>query len=182
MSADWVIVADGSHARLLVFNYHYGPMRGALRLIECSRLDNPECTIRGRRDSRKINSGYDSASNSHTDHRAQHDNELQRRFASHIGKQIQALVTMGNVSAITLVANTRMMSLLQSALEPAARVGVSIRTLQRDYTWCTPAQVQQRLSENGLIPMYESKRVPWRPFGLSHWNVALGRAISDSPV
>jgi protein required for attachment to host cells len=158
MSGDWVIVADGSEARFMVFGWHDGPRRGALRLLESSQLSNPECTVSGRRDGRKIKSGYDSTSYQYTDHREQHDAELHRRFASRIGRQTHDLALIGDVSAITVVTTTRMMGLLQSALQPVARIGISIRTLQRDYTWCTPAQIQQHLSENGLIPMhYETK-------------------------
>jgi len=158
MSSDWVIVADGAQARFLVFGWHDGPRRGALRLSESSQLSNPECTVSGRRDGQKLKNGHDSTSYRHTDYREQHDDELQRRFASRIGRQTHALVMIGDVSAITLVTSTRMMGLLKSALQPVARAGISLRTLQRDYTWCSPAQIQQHLGENGLIPMHYGTR------------------------
>ena len=158
MSDDWVIVADGAQARFMVFGWHDGPRRGALRLFESSQLSNPECTVSGRRDGRKIKSGYDSTSHRNTDHREQHDDELHRRFASRIGRQTHELAIIGNVSAITLVTTTRMIGLMKSALQPVARIGISLRMLQRDYTWCTPAQIQQHLSEKGLIQMHYETR------------------------
>lgn len=153
MSGDWVIVADGAQARFMVFGRHTGPRRGELRLVESSKLDNPEHTIRGRRDARQLKSGYDTVNYEYTDHREQHDAELLRRFAARIARQATALSTIGEVTAITLVANPRMMGLLQSAFEPLAKLGISLRTLQRDFTWCTPAQVQHHLGENRLLPV-----------------------------
>ena len=159
MKDDWVIVADGAQARFMVFTWHDGPSRGALRFIETSQLDNPECTISGRRDARKIKSGYDNTSYRFTDHREQHDDELHRRFSLRIASQAQTLVTRGDVSAIILVANSRMMNLLLPALKDLAKSGISISTLQRDYTWCTTPQIQQHLSENGLTPMHYEIRL-----------------------
>ena len=159
MRDDWVIVADGAQARFMVFTWHAGPSRGALRLVETSQLDNPECTVSGRRDSRKIKSGYDDTSYRFTDHREQHDDELHRRFVDRIASQAQALVTSGEISAITLMANVRMMNLLLPAFESVSKAGVSISTLSRDYTWCTAPQIQQHLQDNDLIPMHFKARL-----------------------
>lgn len=158
MNDYWVIVADGAQARFMALERHDdAPQRVALRLVESARLSNPEHTVSGRRDARKIKSGRDTGRNraaphGYTDHRESHDTELLRRFAERIGEQAAALAANGKASTMVLVADTRMLGLLHAALEPLAKAGVALRELARDYTWCTPPQVQQHLSENGLIP------------------------------
>ena len=153
MNGYLAIVADGAQARFMALERRTDmPARAALRLVESTRLENPEHTVSGRRDARKIKSGRDTAPHGSTDHRAPHDAELMRRFAGLIGKQAATLAADGKVSIVVLVADTRMLGLLQAALEPVAKAGVSLRELARDYTWCSAPQVQRHLTENGLIP------------------------------
>lgn len=75
-----------------------------------------------------------------------------RRFAKGIADQAAALMANRRPSTMVLVADSRMLGLLHSALAPMAKAGVTMRELAGDYTWCTPPQVQQHLSDNGLIP------------------------------
>jgi protein required for attachment to host cells len=154
----WVIVADGAQARFMALERHAGaPERAALRLVESAKLSNPEHTVKGRRDASKIEGrrepGHTKAPpHGYADHRESHDTELMRRFAERIGKEAAALTANRKASTLVLVADTRMLGLLHAALEPVAKAGVALRELARDYTWCTPPQVQQHLSDNGLIP------------------------------
>ena len=93
----WVVVADGAHARFLAAGRRAdAPAPGALRLVEQSRLDNPEHTVQGRRDARKIRSGRDTghgglAPHGYTDHRNGHEAEVLRRFAEEIAQHLAGL-------------------------------------------------------------------------------------------
>ena len=152
MNGYLAIVADGAQARFMALERRAdAPARAALRLVESSRLENPEHKVSGRRDARKIKSGRDTAPHGTTDHRAPHDAELMRRFAARIGEHAAALAAEGKVSTVVLVADTRMLGLLHAALEPVAKAGVSMRELARDYTWCSAPQLKRHLTENGLI-------------------------------
>ena len=158
MNGYWVIVADGAQARFMALERHDdAPQRAARRLVESARLSNPEHTVSGRRDARKIKSGRDTgrsrvAPHGFTDHREPHETELLRRFAGRIGEQAATLAANGKASTMVLVADTRMLGFLHAALEPVVKAGVALRELARDYTWCTAPQVQQYLSDNGLLP------------------------------
>jgi protein required for attachment to host cells len=158
MNDYWVIVADGAQARFMALERRDDqPPRAALRLVESAKLSNPEHTVKGRRDASKIEGARDpghtkAPPHGFADHRESHDAELMRRFAERIGKEAAALTANGKASTMVLVADTRMLGLLHAALAPLAKAGVALRELARDYTWCTPPQVQQHLSENGLLP------------------------------
>ncbi len=153
----WVIVADGAQARVLALERNADrPPRAALRLVESARLSNPEHTVSGRRDARKIKSGRDTgrgsiAPHGYTDHRDAHDAESLRRFATRIAQQAATLVAGDKTAGIVLVAEPRMLGLLRTALEPVTKAGVTLRELARDYTWCTAPQLQRHLAENGLL-------------------------------
>jgi len=154
----WVIVADGARARFMALEQrNEQPRRAALRLVESARLSNPDHTVKGRRDTRKIKSGRDTgrgrmAPHGYTDKREPHEEEVLRRFASRIAAQAAALAAAGKATSMVLVADPRMLGLLRVALEPVAKAGVKLRELAHDYTWCTAPQLQRHLAENGLLP------------------------------
>lgn len=154
----WVIVADGARARFMAIERRDGaPQRAALRLVEIARMSNPEHTVSGRRDSRKIKSGRDTsrggvAPHGYTDHREPHAAEVLRRFASRIAEQAASLASLAQISSVLLVADPRMLGLLRAALEPMVKAGIALRELKRDYTWCSAPQLQRHLAVNGLLP------------------------------
>ena len=158
MNNFWVIVADGAQARFMALEQRdVEPRRATQRLVENARMSNPEHTISGRRDARKIKSGRDvgrgrMAPHGYTDKREPHEAEVLRRFAARIAEQAAALVAAGKASSLVLVADPRMLGLLRKALEPVAKAGTALRELGRDYTWCSAPQLQRHLAENGLLP------------------------------
>src|SRR3972149_10797531 len=127
MSDCWVIVADGALARFMVLEQRTdAPARGARRLVESVRMSNPDHTVKGRRDARKIRSGRDTgrgtlAPHGYTDHRDSHESELLRRFASRIVERAATLVSAGEASTLVLVAEPRMLGILRAAVAPVAR-------------------------------------------------------------
>ncbi len=151
----WVVVADGAHARFLALKGQTEAARGARHLVEASRLDNPQHTVKGRRDARKIAGGRDTgrgglAPHGYTDHRDQHEAEMLRRFADKIARHLAGLRAGHDVGSIDVVAEPRMLGLLRAALAPAATAGVRVRELARDYTWCSVRELEEHLEANGL--------------------------------
>ena len=153
----WVVVADGAHARFLAVEARRDAPQGeARRLVEQTQLDNPEHTVKGRRDSRKIKSGRDTARGGvsglgYTDHREPHEDELLRRFAAQIAQQMSALHAAQGAPSVVLVAAPRMLGFLRTAVAPVAKSGVNIRELARDYTWCAALELEQHLAANQLL-------------------------------
>ena len=156
MNDYWVIVADGAQARIMAVEQREGvPARAAVRLVESARLSNPDHTVEGRRDVRKIKSGRDvgrgrMAPHGYTDKREPHEAEVLRRFASRIAEE--AIAVSGKGSSMVLVADPRMLGLLRTALKPVAKAWIKVRELAHDYTWCTAPQIRKHLRENGLLP------------------------------
>lgn len=154
----WVIVADGASARIMTLEQRTGvPARAQFQLLESAQLSNPEHTVKGRRDARKIKSGRDTgrgtvAPHGYTDHREPHEAEVLRRFASLIAGQAATLVAAAQASSMILVAEPRMLGFLRGALEPVTKGKVTLRELARDYTWCTAPQLYRHLVNNDLLP------------------------------
>jgi protein required for attachment to host cells len=154
---NWVVVADGAHARFLaIAPRRDAPGGEAVRLVERAQLDNPEHTVKGRRDSRKIKSGRDTARGGvsglgYTDHREPHEDELLRRFAAQIAQQMSALHAAQGAASVVLVAEPRMLGFLRTAVAPVVKTGVNVRELARDYTWCAPLELEKHLAANQLL-------------------------------
>ncbi len=147
-----VVVADGAHARFLLTETRAGMLqRPVLRLVENVKMENPEHTLKGRRDARKIRSGRDERSpHSYTDHRDPHDLELMRRFAGKVAQQLSAMLEK-RASAVVLVAEPHMLGLLRTAVAPVVKSGVPVQELARDYTWCTSVELERHLADNKLL-------------------------------
>jgi protein required for attachment to host cells len=158
MNDYWVVVTDGGKARFMVLEERAGASsRGKFKLVEAARLLNPDHTVTGRRDTRKIRSGRDTARGSlaphgYTDKRNPHETELLRRFASRIAGQAATLVANNQRASIVMVADPRMLGLLRTALLPVKKAGVQLNELRHDYTWCTAPQLCRHLAENDLLP------------------------------
>lgn len=147
-----VVVADGAHARFLLAEPRAEvPHRPVLRLVENVKMENPEHTVKGRREARKIKSGRDErAAHSYTDHRDPHDVELMRRFAGRVAKQLASLLER-QASSVVLVAEPQMLGLLRTAVAPVMKSGVPVQELARDYTWCTSVELERHLADNKLL-------------------------------
>lgn len=154
---NWVVVADGAHARFLAMEGDPDALvPRPMHLVEESRLDNPEHTVKGRRDSRKIAGGRDTgrgglAPHGYTDHRDQHDAEVLRRFAEKISQHLAGLRANREIASVALVAEPRMLGLLRTALQPAGKAGLRVRELARDYTWCSVRELEKHLAANELV-------------------------------
>ena len=147
-----VVVADGAHARFLLAEPRADlPVRQTLRLVENLHMENPEHTLKGRRDARKIKSGRDErAPHSYTDHRNPHDLELMRRFAGRVAEQLSSMLAK-QATDVVLVAEPHMLGLLRAAIEPVVKSGVPVQELARDYTWCTSVELERHLADNKLL-------------------------------
>jgi protein required for attachment to host cells len=158
MTSCWVIAADGAQARFMELQHHAAvPARAEYRLVESTRMSNPDHTVKGRRDARKIKSGRDTghgalAPHGYADHRDSHDAELLRRFAADIAGQAAALVSAQKASSLVLVADPRMLGLLRIALEPLTKAGIPVKEHGHDYGWCSAQRIYELLADNGLLP------------------------------
>lgn len=157
MEKQWVIVADGAGARFMALEMDASaPARGKCHLETIAQLSNPEHTVAGRRDARKIKSGRDSAGHiaphGYADKRDQHEAEILRRFAARIAEQASTLVGEKASSSLVLIADPRMLGFLRTAFAPLIKSGANLTELAHDYTWCSAPELYKQLVKRQVLP------------------------------
>ncbi len=157
MSQDCVVVADGSRARFFTLQHaEYPEMQSGPNLIEVNDLIQPEHEMhngelwsetRGGR-----NRGANGTSHGYDDHRTQHSEEYEKRFARSVAEEAAKLARSNRTRNVVLVAQKRMLGLLRDTLGPLTRTGVEIRELAKDLSKLNPLELHEHLAKEQLIP------------------------------
>ena len=150
-----VVVANGTKARFFTLQDSDIPeLQSGPNLILQSDLDNPELTSHKQQlwtDSKSGgNRGHGGKSHGYDDHRSQHTEEIEKRFANTIADECNRLRN-GAYSHIVLVAQQRMLGHLRQACDSKLQ-GVNISELAKDLGKMGPIDVHQHLSNSKLIP------------------------------
>ena len=158
MSQYSVIVAGGARARFFTLEAVQVPeMESGPRLVEQKDLVNPEHqahdsalwseskTGRNRAPSGGPAHGYD-------DHRNQHEDEFERRFARSIADEATRMVKSNNTRHVILVAQKRMLGFLRSAIDPLLKAGVNIHEFAKDLGKLAPQDLHEHLARERLLP------------------------------
>ena len=146
-----IVVANGARARLFSLEHPDRPeFESGPDLVEVATLAAPEHAARDRelytdqvtgRNRRPTTGGHD-----YDEHRDDHDDEVEKRFARDIAAAMRAQGATHNV----LCAEKRMLGFLRDAL--ASGGGPAVSEVPRDLTGLDPRAVQARLAEDRLVP------------------------------
>ncbi len=158
-----VVVANGARARFFTLQGAKVPeIEGGPNLVEQgSNLVNPEKELpdrelwsneygRNRAPSGGPAHGYD-------DHRAQHDEELVRRFARRVAEETARRVQANSAAHVVLVAQKRTLGHLRPALEPLLRASVDVREVGKDLSKLSPTELHEHLARENVLPR---RRIP----------------------
>jgi protein required for attachment to host cells len=152
-----VVVADGARARF--FLLEPGQVaKGGPNLIEKSDLINPEGAASGSelfsdtRPGRVAAPGDGGGGQSLDDHRSQHHEENERRFAKQIAEV--ALKTAGEQKAkhLVLVADTRMLGYLRGAIVVPPKGGLEISEVHKNLTKLASQELHEHLAVEKVLP------------------------------
>lgn len=158
-----VVVANGARARFFTLqNAKVPEIEGGPNLVEQgSDLVNPEKELPDRA---LWSSGYGRGrtpggvpAHGYADHREQHDEELDRRFARRVAEETVRLVQANSASHVVLVAQKRTLSHLRPALEPLLRANIDVREVGKDLSKLSPSELQEHLAKDNVLPR---RRVP----------------------
>jgi len=162
MSDYCVVVADGARARFFTLEPAGLPeMESGPNLIEQSALVNMEKEAKDRDLLSDTKSGRNRGSSGggahgYDDHRAQHGDEVERRFARLIADEAMHQLSSHCPSRVVLVAEKRMLGFLRAALDPVVRSGVSMEEVAKDLGKLSNLQVHEHLARDGLVPRRRS--------------------------
>jgi protein required for attachment to host cells len=146
-----IVVASGLHARCFTLEPVELPeLESGPKLIERGEVLKPEKEI-ARRDlytDSKTGRGrapHGGPSHGYDDHRSQHEDELERRFARKVLEKTKA-------RCIVLVAPAPMLGLLRQHLDIIRKGSMEVHGLAKDLTKFSPKQIHDYLAREQLLP------------------------------
>lgn len=158
MSHNCVVVAGGSRARFFTLREPEFPeMESGPNLHEVADLVNPEKDLPGSDLWTNLKSGRNrggggSPAHGYNDHRDQHQDELDRRFARNIARECSRLIQDHSTRGLVLVAQKRVLGFLRNELDGLVKAGVEIHELAKDLSKLSPLELHEHLARERLIP------------------------------
>ena len=158
MNRDCVVVADGARARFFTLREAEHPeLESSPNLIEINDLIQPEKEMHNgelwaeNRPSRS-RGRHGGPAHGFDDHRDDHIEEQDRRFARSIAEEAARLVRLQQGRNLVLVAQKRMLGLLRECMDPLMKAGVEVRELAKDLSKLHPLDLHEHLAREQLIP------------------------------
>jgi protein required for attachment to host cells len=157
-----VVVTSGAHARFFTLKTLAAPvLESGHKLIECGELFNPEKDMPGRELYADPKSGRSRAphggpAHGYDDHRSQHEDECDRRFASEVLKKAKGLARAEKASHVLLIAPARMLGCLRQDLDIILKEGMKVHELAKDISKLNSAEIHDYLAREGLLPGRQS--------------------------
>ncbi len=159
MNRDYlVVVADGTCARFFTLEATAQPsVESGPHLLEHDDLVNPEHEQSGGEKYSTTRTGFNlnqrgGPSHGYDDHRAQHEQEHESRFAQDVAARAVALAQENHAGHLVLTAEKHMLGLLRAALKIPVKSGIAVRDLAKDLTKQTPTQIHEHLATAGVLP------------------------------
>lgn len=157
MSECFVIVAAGSCARFFTLEPADVPeMQSGPNLVEQQRLDNSEWTSHGDELWSDKKSGRNrgragAGAHGYDDHRDQHLEEVERRFARDIADEMQRFTKRHHPKKVILIAQKHMLGNLRNNVFTNGS-DVEVHELAKDLCKFGPHEVHQHLAKANLVP------------------------------
>ena len=157
-----VVVTSGAHARFFTLKTLAAPLsESGSKLIEQGELFNPEKEIPGHELYAEPKSGRSRAphggpAHGYDDHRSQHEDECDRRFACEILKQTKGLAEAEKATRVVLIAPARVLGFLRQYLDIIVKEGIKVHELAKDISRLNAAEIHDYLAKEGLLPARKS--------------------------
>ncbi len=157
-----VVVAAGARARFFTLEaVDFPEVQSGPRLVEHTGLVNPERNAPERTLWSANKTGRNRApgggpAHGYDDHRSQHEDEFERRFARNIAEHAARMARVNHTHHVVLVAQNRMLGFLRSALDPLIKAGVELHELAKDLSKLSPTELHEHLSRDRLLPPRKS--------------------------
>lgn len=164
MTRHCILIADGARARLFMA----GPSRGAstVKLDDCEDLLNPERSLPGREVFSDLKSGRNrpprGAAYTYDDHRSNHRDENERRFAKQIAAAVARLIRREAPDWFVVVAEPRLLGMLRRPLDHELPATLPRTELAADLSWHALPNIRAELERRGVLPESQPSSDTWR--------------------
>lgn len=157
-----VIVAGGNKARFFALqNPEIPEMESGPNLTELHGMINSQRSLPDQQQWSDVKSGRNrggnGASHGYDDHRTQHIDEYERRFARDVASAAARLAQDHGAQDVIVVAQKRMLGFLRDSLDPLVKTGVNIRELAKDLHKLPPNELHEHLAREALLPRRRSR-------------------------
>ena len=158
MSDYSVVVVDGTRARFFTLEPAAHPeIESGPFLVEHDDLVNADSHAPAREMWSENKTGRNRAANGgpahgYDDHRSNHHEEFERRFARSVADRTSSLVSARKAKHVVLVAQRRMLGFLRSPLDSLQKRGVAMAELGKDLIKLSPHELHEHLSRENLLP------------------------------
>jgi len=158
MSDYCVVVTGGARARFFTLEpVEFPELESGPRLIECGELCNPEKGIPARDLYTDSKTGRHRASrggpaHGYDDHRSQHEDEFDRRFAHEVMEKTTSLAQAKRTRYIAVVAPAHILGLLRHELPNIAKRGMHVHKLAKDMTKFSSRKIHDHLAKEHVLP------------------------------
>lgn len=156
MSRYCVVVAEGSRARFFTLEKVELPeLESGPNLVEQRTMVNPEHQAHADvlwTDRMGRNRSPNGQSHRYDDHRSQRDEEMERRFARDIARELESMTRANGTRRVVLCAEKRMLGFLRRTIQGNMPSDVDLQEIAKDLAKLTPHQLHERLAREGRIP------------------------------
>ncbi len=165
MSEYCVVVSGGARARFFTLEpVDFPELESGPKLIDKGELLNPTKETAGRDLYTDLKTGRSRAprggpSHGYDDHRTQHEDEFDRRFARKVAERARLLAKETRARRIVLAAPARMLGYLRQDLAGIPREGIEVHKVAKDMSKFTPRQIHDHLAKRRLLPAYRKPGV-----------------------
>ncbi len=165
MSEYCVVVSGGARARFFTLEpVDFPELESGPKLIDKGELLNPTKETAGRDLYTDLKTGRSRAprggpSHGYDDHRTQHEDEFDRRFARKVAEKARILAKQSRARRIVLAAPSRMLGYLRQELAVIPREGIEVHKVAKDMSKFTPRQIHDHLAKRRLLPAYRKPGV-----------------------
>lgn len=153
-----VVVSSGGHSRFFALeSAEFPELETSPRLVECGKIANPQKDVPGKELYSDSKTGRGKApgggpSHGYEDHRSQHRDEFDRRFAKRIVDETKRLMKERKPRRVIMVAPAQMLGLLRQAMGAIQKSDLKVKELPKDMSKFTPEQIHKNLAKEGILP------------------------------
>lgn len=156
MSNHFVVVADSSRARFFTLEPAQTPeLESGPNLIERGDVTNsssikPQELWSDNKTGR--NRGVGGSAHGYDDHRTQHSDEYNRRFARQVSEQLVEIAKNNDCSRVIVAAGSSMLGHLRNNFSSINRAGLHVEDIDKDLCKLSPNDIHSRLTKEGVLP------------------------------
>jgi protein required for attachment to host cells len=158
MSDYCVVVTGGAHARFFTLEpVQFPELESRPRLVYCRQLSNPQKESAGKdlytdQKTGRGRAAHGGPAHGYDDHRSNHEDELDRRFARKVLEGAYSLVKTNNARCMVLVAPASMLGIIRQELRMLDKRGIDVKKVAKDMTKFSPQRIHDSLAREKILP------------------------------